>query len=102
MVANAGLPQPLRVFRARGAAFVAAGPEVAFPPDGAEVEVMAEGMLLRVRGGVGPFTWLVDGRPVVVAARAREAMVATPGLGFVVVSVIDGAGQSARVRVRLR
>ncbi|WP_231579630.1 penicillin-binding protein 1C [Pseudorhodobacter antarcticus] len=102
IVANAGLPQPLRVFRARGAAFVAAGPEVAFPPDGAEVEVMAEGMLLRVRGGVGPFTWLVDGRPVVVAARAREAMVATPGLGFVVVSVIDGAGQSARVRVRLR
>jgi penicillin-binding protein 1C len=102
MVANAGLPQPLRVFRARGAAFVAAGPEVAFPPDGAEVEVMAEGMLLRVRGGVGPFTWLVDGRPVVVAARTREAMVATPGLGFVVVSVIDGTGQSARVRVRLR
>lgn len=103
MVANAALPLPLQRFRPRGAAFAALdAPAVAFPPDGAEVELMPEGLLLRVRGGVGPFTWLADGHPVVVAARGREAVVPMPGPGFVVLSVIDGAGQSARVRVRLR
>jgi len=37
-----------------------------------------------------------------VAQRGREAVVPMPGPGFVVLSVIDGTGQSARVRVRLR
>lgn len=103
MVANAALPQPLRQFRSRAAAFeVADAPAVAFPPDGAEVELMADGLMLRVRGGVGPFTWLADGQPVVVAARGREAVVPSLGPGFVVLSVIDGVGRSARARVRLR
>lgn len=103
MVANGALPQPLRQFRSRAAAFaVADAPAVAFPPDGAEVELMADGLLLRVRGGVGPFTWLADGRPVVVAARTREAVVPSLGPGFVVLSVIDGIGRSARAKVRLR
>ncbi|MDN5788293.1 penicillin-binding transpeptidase domain-containing protein, partial [Pseudorhodobacter sp.] len=103
MVANAALPQPLRQFRSRQAAFqVVDPPAVAFPPDGAEVELMPEGLLLRVRGGVGPFTWLADGRPVAVAQRGRDAVVRLPGPGFVVLSVIDGKGQSARVQVRLR
>lgn len=103
MVANAALPQPLRQFRSRAAAFeVADAPTVAFPPNGAEVELMTDGLLLRVRGGVGPFTWLVDGQPVVVAARGREAVVPSLGPGFVVLSVIDGDGRSARAQVRLR
>lgn len=103
MVANAALPQPLRQFRSRAAAFeVADAPAVAFPPDGAEVELLSNGLLLRVRGGVGPFTWLVDGKPVVVAARGREAVVPHLGPGFVVLSVIDGVGRSGRAKVRLR
>ena len=103
MVGNASLPQPLRQFRSRAAAFeVADAPRVAFPPDGAEVELMPEGLLLRVRGGVGPFTWLVDGRPVIVAARGRDTVVPQLGPGFVVLSVIDGVGRSARAQVRLR
>ncbi|MGO4908303.1 penicillin-binding protein 1C [Pseudorhodobacter sp. W20_MBD10_FR17] len=103
MVANAALPQPLRQFRSRAAAFEAVdAPAVAFPPDGAEVELLGDGLLLRVRGGVGPFTWLADGQPVVVAARGRQAVVRMPGPGFVVLSVIDGVGRSARARVRLR
>jgi len=93
----------LRQFRSRAAAFeVADAPTVAFPPNGAEVELMTDGLLLRVRGGVGPFTWLVDGQPVVVAARGREAVVPSLGPGFVVLSVIDGDGRSARAQVRLR
>jgi penicillin-binding protein 1C len=103
MVANAALPQPLRQFRSRAAAFeVADAPAVAFPPDGAEVELMEGGLLLRVRGGVGPFTWLADGQPLVVAARGRDSVVPMAGPGFVVLSVIDGVGRSARARVRLR
>ncbi|MFD1009451.1 penicillin-binding protein 1C [Oceanisphaera ostreae] len=103
MVANASLPQPLRKFRARNAAFVAVdAPAVDFPPDGAEVELMSDGLLLRVRGGVGPFTWLADGEPIVVSARGRDQLVKMPSPGFVELSVIDSTGQSAQAKVRLR
>ncbi|WP_319782801.1 penicillin-binding transpeptidase domain-containing protein [Oceanisphaera sp. IT1-181] len=103
MVANASLPQPLRKFRPRNGAFSAAdAPKVDFPPDGAEVELMSNSLLLRVRGGTGPFTWLADGQPVVVSARGRDQLVKMPGPGFVELSVIDSTGQSAQAKVRLR
>ena len=104
LVSNAELPQPLQRFRSRTAAFEAPAdaPAVSFPRDGSELEALPEGLLLRVRGGTGPFTWLVDGTPVAVAERGREVMVPPPGPGFVTLSVIDATGQSARVRVRLR
>lgn len=103
MVSNSRLPQPLRKFRPRGAAFVTKNaPKVDFPPDGAEVELMSEGVLLRVRDGVGPFTWLVDGKPVILAERSRSAVVSIPEPGFVELSVIDSNGQSAQSKVRLR
>ena len=79
---NARLPQPLRHFRPRGAALAAApgGPEVAFPPDGAEI---AAGPLLtlKVRGGTPPFTWLANGAPVVLSDRALESALPHPGTG---------------------
>ena len=65
---------------------------MAFPPDGAEVELLAGGLMVRVAGGTAPFTWLADGVPVAVALRAREAMLALPGAGFVTLSVIDAQG----------
>ena len=104
LVANAELPQPLQRFRSRSAAFEAKAdaPAVAFPPDGAEVELVAAGLKVRVSGGTAPFTWLADGVPVVVALDAREAMLALPGTGFVTLSVIDAEGRSDRVAVRLR
>ncbi|MFN4171363.1 MAG: penicillin-binding protein 1C [Pseudorhodobacter sp.] len=103
-VANAALPQPLQRFRPRGAAIGPdpEAPAVAFPPDGSEVEPLAEGVLLRVRGGTAPFTWLADGVPVVVASRGRDALVPLAGPGFVTLSVIDAEGRSARSSVRLR
>jgi hypothetical protein len=56
-------PSDLQRFGGRDPGFEAF--EVAFPPDGAVVE--AEGLLMvRVRGGTGPFTWLADGRPFVM------------------------------------
>ncbi len=100
---NARLPLPLQHFRPRGAALAKApaGPEFAFPPDGAEIA--ADGPLpLKVRGGTPPFTWLANGAPVVLADRARETAIPTPGAGFLTLSVIDAMGQSATARVTLR
>jgi len=104
LVSNAQLPLPLQRFRSRSAAFEAAAdaPAVAFPPNGAEVELLPQGLLVRVRGGTAPFTWLADGVPVIVALEARETMLTLPGAGFVTLSVIDADGRSARAQVRVR
>jgi penicillin-binding protein 1C len=104
LVANAQLPQPLQRFRSRSAAFEAAadGPAVAFPPDGAEVELLLTGLLAKVEGGTAPFTWLADGAPVALSLRDRAVMLPGLGTGFVTLSVIDAAGRSARATVRLR
>jgi len=104
LVSTAELPQPLQKFRSRSAAFEADqdAPAVAFPPDGSEVELLPQGLLVRVRGGTAPFTWLADGVPVAVAFGARETMLNTLGKGFVTLSVIDAAGRSARSVIRLR
>jgi penicillin-binding protein 1C len=104
LVSNAELPQPLQRFRSRSAAFKteADAPAVAFPPDGAEVELLPSGLKVKVSGGTGPFTWLADGVPLVVAMDARETMLALPGAGFVTLSVIDAEGRSARAKVQLR
>ena len=104
LVANAELPQPLQRFRSRSAVFEAEpdAPAVAFPPDGAEVELLASGLKVKVAGGTAPFTWLADGVPVVVGSDAREAMLAMPGAGFVTLSVIDAEGRSDRVQVQVR
>ncbi len=102
LVSNAQLPAPLQRFRPRTAAFQAAdAPSVAFPPDGAQVELVDGALLVRVGGGKAPFTWLADGRPVAVATRARDTLLDLPGAGFVTLSVIDATGQSARTQVRV-
>lgn len=104
LVSTLDLPQPLRHFRNRSAAFDAPAdtPAVAFPPDGAEVELLPDGVLARVSGGTPPFTWLANGAPVVVAERTRAVMLGDLGRGFVTLSVIDAEGRSARSQVRLR
>jgi penicillin-binding protein 1C len=104
LLSNAQLPQPLQHFRSRSAAFEVAkdAPAVAFPPDGSEVELLPEGLLVRVRGGTAPFTWMADGVPVAVSLGGRETMLPALGKGFVTLSVIDSAGRSARAKVRLR
>ena len=104
LVSNAQLPLPLQRFRSRSAAFGpdADAPAVTFPPDGAEVELLPTGLMVRVGGGTAPFTWLVDGRPLAVGTRDRETLLTLSGVGFVTLSVIDATGRSARVSVRVR
>lgn len=102
MLANAQLPLPLRHFRPRGAALAEApGPTVAFPPDGAAVELLPQGLKVRVEGGLPPFTWLLDGNPAATRLSDRETLLAVPGQGFLTLSVIDAEGRSARAEVRL-
>jgi penicillin-binding protein 1C len=102
LVSTAQLPQPLRHFRSRSAAFQPQDPPaVAFPPDGAQVELLQGALLVRVSGGQGPFTWLADGLPIATAQRDRATLLRLPGAGFVTLSVIDATGQSARAAVRL-
>lgn len=99
MVENARLPQPLQRFRGQGAA--EPGPEIAFPPSGAAVALDGGPLLARIRGGVAPFTWLADGLPLAVGEAAREVLLPVPHAGPVTLSVIDAAGQAARVQLVL-
>ena len=104
LVSNAQLPKPLQRFRSRSAAFEdnADAPALAFPPYGAEVELLPDGLLAKVDGGTAPFTWLANGVPVALAQSARSVMLGGLGKGFVTLSVIDAKGRSAQSALRLR
>lgn len=109
IVSHADLPQPLRNFRGNGSSFEAGEnpPEIAFPPDGVLVELGIGGgdplpLVVKVRNGTPPFTWIADGVPVVIATRDRQAEFHPEGPGFVDLSVIDATGKSERARVQLR
>jgi penicillin-binding protein 1C len=80
----------------------AAGPEIAFPPDGARLEIavgQGTGLVLKVRNGAPPFTWLADGAPIAREAFRRTATWTPAGPGYAVLSVVDGRGRGSRVGV---
>ncbi len=109
---SAHLPPPLRHLRQdvpkTAAAMATPTLKLAFPPEGARIDLgasAAEGQTqlnLKVAGGVAPYTWLVDGTPVLAPTRRREAAWQPPGKGFMRISVIDGTGASESVSVRLQ
>ena len=99
LLSNAQLPLPLQRFRPRGESLVDGGPQIAFPPDGAVVE--GDVLMVRVREGLAPFTWLANGAPV-LTSHAREVLLDDLGPGFSAVTVIDAAGRAARTRIELR
>ena len=103
IVSSAELPLPLRRFRPRDAVFEATteAPRLTFPPDGAQLPVAGDGLTLKLRGGQAPFTVLANGRPVAAGVFRREFAIPSPGAGFSTLVVIDGAGQSDRVHVRV-
>ncbi|WP_254871450.1 penicillin-binding protein 1C [Pseudooceanicola sp. HF7] len=100
---NALLPVPLRTFRRRGEAGPLDGtaPQLAFPPDGALVSLDGGALPVRVRRGTPPFTWLVNGAPVVRGDRRAEALLRGMEPGFADVAVVDAEGRSARASIRL-
>ncbi|MCF6315044.1 MAG: penicillin-binding protein 1C [Marinosulfonomonas sp.] len=102
-VSNAELPQPLQRFRGRNALFEKPkdAPTVAFPPDGAAVEVEGGFLVVKVRNGIAPFTWLANGKPFDVATYERQSVLEVTGPGFVSLSVIDAKGRAAQAQIRL-
>jgi penicillin-binding protein 1C len=112
---TAGLPPPLRQLRKDGprlAGVVAPALKIAFPPDGARVDLGLAGpaaapapLAMKALGGVTPLTWLVNGRPVptqdALAGARRQAAWIPDGAGFARVSVIDAKGATDSVMVRV-
>jgi penicillin-binding protein 1C len=103
-VAGSELPAPLRRFHARGAPEAASGLAIAFPPDGARLDLgIARGetapLVIRLGAGAPPFRWLIDGAPLPAGPFDRQAEWRPDGAGFVGVAVIDATGAAARARV---
>ena len=102
MLSGAALPLPLRSFRSRAAAFtVVDAPELAFPPDGALVEIAGAPLVVKIAGGRPPFTVLANGAPMIVGSRSRAPELPLEK-GHVTLSVIDATGRSDRAVVELR
>lgn len=105
---NAELPPPLRHFgRNAGQLASAEGPRIAFPPDGASLERgEGEALPLKVSGGSGGLTVLIDGVPAILAgggpAGAATYFWQPAGSGFVRLTVMDAAGASDSVVLRIR
>ncbi|MEH3147582.1 MAG: penicillin-binding protein 1C [Methylobacterium frigidaeris] len=107
---TAGLPPPLRHLR-RDAPRIAGLPgtpplRIAYPPDGSRVDLgLSEGpgpagLALKALGGTLPLTWMVNSLPVTETGR-RQAEWQPDGAGFVRISVVDAAGASDSVVVRI-
>jgi penicillin-binding protein 1C len=86
------------------AAFAAAAPRIAFPADGATVDLSrGDGalapLLLRADGGRMPLLWLVNGTPVGSPPFKRQAQVQPDGAGATRITVIDSDGASSSVEI---
>lgn len=94
---TAELPLPLQRFLGRRALFKAPedAPKLAFPPNGSRLARRGAFVTVKLRDGTAPFTWLVNGEPVLSKIRSREAQLPV-GVGFTRVSVIDAEGRAAR------
>ena len=96
----------------RAIAAIGAAPlKIAFPPDGARIDLgLGEGardetLALKALGGALPLTWFVNGAPVGEPLGeldlGRQSAWRPDGAGFARVSVIDAKGASDSVLVRL-
>jgi penicillin-binding protein 1C len=103
------LPAPMRHLGRRDAMVKAAadGFDIAFPLDGAVLEVRdtghgLAGLQLRASGGRRPLRWLIEGRPIPSAPFRRSVLWSPDGEGQARITVVDAAGRTATTRVWLR
>ncbi|UWQ74553.1 penicillin-binding protein 1C [Leisingera sp. M658] len=103
IVSSAELPPPLQRFRPRDAAFSEPedAPELIFPPEGARLMLEGADLTLKLRGGTAPFLVMANGLPVLTGQRRREFSLPSPGPGFSSLVIVDGAGRSDRVDLRI-
>jgi penicillin-binding protein 1C len=104
------LPPPLQRFRPGVLPGEGAEPplRIMFPPDGARLELTSEPdgkpdpIALKVSGGAGPLTVLVNGMPLPTASGRRTLFFEPEGPGFVRLTVMDAKGATDSVMVRLQ
>ncbi len=70
---------------------------ILFPPDGAMVESLEEGVALRAAGGRPPFRWIADNRPLPDGATFWRP----DGSGFTRLVVVDKDGRRAATSIRV-
>lgn len=105
------LPPPLRHLRKDApktlAAAVAPQLKIAFPPDGARIDLGLKpgfeksDLAMKAQGGQTPLIWMINGKPVSTGDFRRQASWVPDGAGFARVSVMDAAGATDTVMVRL-
>jgi penicillin-binding protein 1C len=111
VAATGKLPPPLQHFRPGALAGEGTEPplRIMFPPNGARLELANDAagkpdpIALKVTGGAGPLTVLVNGQPLPAASGRRSTLFFEPdGPGFVRLTVMDGRGSTDSVMVRLQ
>lgn len=108
--ANNKLPTPLRRFRPNGAPTEDATPppRILFPPDGAQLDLTSGGadastpIALKFAGGRLPITVLVNGMPRAKLRDRQTATIAPDGSGFTRLTILDAAGATDSVLLRLQ
>jgi penicillin-binding protein 1C len=105
-LSSAELPPGLQRFSRRdsrlpaGRSAVSRRLVIVHPPDGARVETSAPGRLaLKLEGGMAPFRWIANGRPLEGVERRRSLLWNPDSPGASKLTVIDAAGQAANVTV---
>ncbi|NBC49319.1 MAG: penicillin-binding protein 1C [Gammaproteobacteria bacterium] len=106
---TAQLPRPLQRVADETTESGREGPAIAFPPDGARIDLVGgsagsnvQALVLKVRNGRPPFLWLANGVPIAREPYARVARWQPDGTGFATIAVVDADGRSSQVSVELQ
>jgi penicillin-binding protein 1C len=100
--ANNRLPVPLRRFRTGAVPTDGTqAPRIMFPPNGARLATEGSDMALKISGGVGPLTLLVNGVPRPTRDGQRTLFFTPDGPGFARLTVMDARGAADSVVVRI-
>jgi penicillin-binding protein 1C len=110
VAASGKLPPPLQRFRP-GLQTGEDSPEtlrILFPPNGTQIELAAanggkpDPVPLKIAGGVGPLTVLVNGMPVPTDSGKRNLLFTPEGPGFMRLTVTDAKGAADSVMLRVQ
>jgi penicillin-binding protein 1C len=109
VAASGKLPPPLQRFRqdTLSVGEAAASPRILFPPNGARIELArtngeTDPVPLKIAGGRGPLTVLINGVPLAADGGKRTLFFAPDGPGFLRLTVTDAKGAADSVTVRVQ